>query len=62
VDGQLRTLARMREVLTSLANCQCMTLEQCAREYLRARAQEPATSPLKTPSRRRVADRRFAAG
>jgi MerR family redox-sensitive transcriptional activator SoxR len=62
VDGQLRTLARMREVLTSLANCQCTTLEQCAREYLRARAREPATSPLKTPSRRRVADRRFAAG
>ena len=57
IDGQMRRLARMKDILTSLAGCGCATLEECGRAFLDARSQQPphpAVEPLEQTKRRRL--------
>ncbi len=41
IDGQMRRLARMKDVLASLAGCTCATLEECGRAFNTARSKKP---------------------
>ena len=61
IEAQMRTLARMREILQGLQSCGCATLEQCGAAFITAIAKEPLDTPVKPDHVRRVATKRFAA-
>jgi MerR family redox-sensitive transcriptional activator SoxR len=59
IDGQMRGLARMKDILTSLAGCGCATLEECGRTFIDARSKQPPDAPLEPTARRRLSAKKL---
>lgn len=60
IRKQMKTLARMQEILDGLEGCSCGTLEDCAAGLIDAIAREPLDTPVKPQDVQRVSRRRFA--
>lgn len=60
IMSQMRTLARMSEILEGLQGCDCRTLEQCGAAFVHAIAKEPLDTPVKPQDVKRAARRRFS--
>ena len=60
IKAQMRTLARMSEILEGLQACGCASLEQCGTAFIHAIADEPLDTPVKPQDVKRAARRRFA--
>jgi MerR family redox-sensitive transcriptional activator SoxR len=60
IEAQMRTLARMREILEGLQSCGCATLEECGAAFITAIANEPLDTPVKPEAVRRVSATRFS--
>jgi len=61
IDGQIRMLARMKDVLAKLTGCTCATLEECGRAFSAARSKQPPNpyQPLEPTARRRMSANRL---
>ena len=60
IAAEMRTLARMHEILEGLKGCGCATLDDCATGLIEAIAREPLDTPVKPQDVQRVSKRRFA--
>lgn len=60
IEAQMKTLARMHEILDVLKGCGCGTLDECAAGLSEAIANEPLDTPVKPQDVQRVSRRRFA--
>ena len=60
IAAQMKTLARMHDILEGLKGCECATLDDCAAGLLDAIRREPLDTPVTARDVRRVSKRRFA--